>query len=363
VLNLPGTWVWDFWVADDGRRHHIFFLTAPRSLGGEHRRHRAARIGHAVSEDLAEWSVLDGPFGAGEPGTFDDTATWTGCVVRGDDGLWRMFYTGARFLSPAPSARHVETVGIAVSRDLLQWEKRPGPAVTADARWYETSGESSCPEEPGWRDPWVFADPDGHGWHMLVTATASHGPAGDRGVVGHAVSRDLETWEVGPPLSTPGAGFAHLEVMQVACVGGRWYLLFSCGGGRLAAERAKRFPHPGTWILPVADPRGPFDVAAAVPLTTEEFYSGRLVRARDGNWALMTFRNSIDGTPFPGFVTDPMPFVPDAAPPTGLASSTRRTGVPHRRRPAIQGHRSSRACADSVLAEASDVGCATGGEQ
>jgi beta-fructofuranosidase len=363
VLSLPGTWVWDFWLAHDGQRHHIFFLNAPRALGDADRRHRAARIGHAVSEDLVQWSVLRDPFIAGEPGAFDDTATWTGCVIQDEDGLWRMFYTGSRFLSPEPSTRHVETVGVAVSGDLLHWEKRSGPVVKADPRWYATLGESSGPDEAAWRDPWVFADPDGDGWHMLVTATANYGPVGDRGVVGHAVSRDLETWEVRRPLSAPGAGFAHLEVMQVACVNSRWYLLFSCDGRMLAPERAARFPHPGTWILPITGPRGPFDVAAAVPLTSQELYSGRLVRRRDGDWALMTFRNSTDGTPFPGFVTDPIPFAPDAsAPPIGLAGSTPAGAS------LIDVDRLSRATgrtapADSVLAEASDIGCATGGEQ
>ena len=37
-------------------------------------------------------------------------------------------------------------------------------------------------------------DPDGDGWHMLITARAAHGPVDDRGVVGHAWSADLRTW-------------------------------------------------------------------------------------------------------------------------------------------------------------------------
>ena len=27
-----------------------------------------------------------------------------------------------------------------------------------------------------WRDPWVFPDPAGDGWHMLITARAAAGP-------------------------------------------------------------------------------------------------------------------------------------------------------------------------------------------
>jgi hypothetical protein len=51
MLELPGSWMWDFWLADDGERYHLFFL--------------------------------------------DDTATWTGSVVRHPDGGWFMFSTDA----------------------------------------------------------------------------------------------------------------------------------------------------------------------------------------------------------------------------------------------------------------------------
>lgn len=67
MLSVPGSWVWDFWLADDGRQHHIFFLNAPKTLGDEQRRHRAARIGHAVSEDLVTWSLIEDVFDAGKP--------------------------------------------------------------------------------------------------------------------------------------------------------------------------------------------------------------------------------------------------------------------------------------------------------
>ena len=137
-----------------------------------------------------------------------------------------MFYTGSRFPS-ATAATNIETVGLATSTDLWSWTKQPGPIVTADARWYETLGTSSWPEE-AWRDPWVYADPDGEGWHMLITARANHGEDAGRGVIGHAVSRNLVDWQVRPPLSEPQAGFGHLEVPQVVTVDGQVFLLFCC---------------------------------------------------------------------------------------------------------------------------------------
>lgn len=308
MLTLPETWCWDFWVADDGEEFHLFFLHAPHSLGDPERRHRAARIGHVTSADLVDWTVRDAPvISPGETGAFDDTATWTGCVVQGEDGLWRMFYTGSRFLHPEPNYANIETVGVAVSRDLVKWEKRPGPITRADPRWYETyDGDPDGWKEEAWRDPWVFRDPEGNGWHMLVTARANHGALDDRGVIGHAWSADLESWEVRPPLSAPGAGFAHLEVPQVAEIDGQWYLLFSCGDDALSRENSARRHDTGTWVLPVADPTGPFEIGSAEPLTTSALYSGRLVRARSGAWLLLGF-DSAPGRAFPGTIADPVP--------------------------------------------------------
>jgi beta-fructofuranosidase len=56
--SLDDRWIWDFWLADDGERHHVFFLQAPRSLGDPDRRHDHATIGHAVSDDLVAWTLV-----------------------------------------------------------------------------------------------------------------------------------------------------------------------------------------------------------------------------------------------------------------------------------------------------------------
>ena len=57
-LLLPDAWTWDFWVADDGDRYHLFFLQAPNTLAHPDLRHHAASVGHAVSEDLHGWEVV-----------------------------------------------------------------------------------------------------------------------------------------------------------------------------------------------------------------------------------------------------------------------------------------------------------------
>ncbi len=343
MLRLPGHWVWDFWTADDGDLFHLFYLMAPTNLEDPRRRHRAARIGHSVSSDLSRWSEHDSPYEVGGGGAFDETATWTGCVVRGDDGQWRMFYTGARFLENEPGVMHTERVGLAVSADLEHWVKRPGSVAAADPRWYETIEDAASGEE-SWRDPWVFKDPSGHGWHMLLTARANVGPSTDRGVIGHAYSTDLETWEVRAPLSSPGSGFVHLEVPQVVQIGGQWILLFSCATDSLAPTSRHRDQDVGTWALPVDSPVGPFDITRARPITTSGLYSCRAVPDRSGGWVLLGFLNG-PNTSFPGVVTDPIPLdldpdgyprpapgphiigPADAIPPPSTLTPTPRTAV------------------------------------
>ncbi|GAA1996759.1 hypothetical protein GCM10009777_37180 [Microbacterium pumilum] len=303
TFSLDTHWVWDFWLADDGDLFHMFYLHAPKSLGDQHLRHRNAKIGHATSRDLRVWTDLGVVLEPGSEGSFDETATWTGSILRGPDGQWRMFYTGTRFLGP-DTHTNVETVGVAISTDLHTWTKAPGPITQADSRWYETLGDSGWPEE-AWRDPWVFADPDGNGWHMLVTARANEGDEIDRGVIGHATSHDLETWHVQPPLSLPGAGFAHLEVPQVTLIGDRTVLLFSCDSQTLAGTR--KGETGGIWVAELDSATALYPVGQATLLTDESLYSGRLVRDRTGEWVLLAFRNHTDNDEFVGMLSDPHP--------------------------------------------------------
>jgi len=295
-------WVWDFWLADDGDLFHLYYLHAPRALGDPELRHRNARIGHATSVDLRSWDDHGPVLGPGDPDGFDGSATWTGSVVRGDDGVWRMFYTGSRFLA-ADSIANVETIGVATSTDLHTWVKQPGPIAVADPRWYETLDAGTWREE-AWRDPWVFRVDDE--WRMLITARSADGDPVDRGVIGLATSPDLVTWTVQPPVSDPGAGFMHLEVPQHLRIDGRELLLFSCDSPHLAGARAAADGRGGIWVTD-APADAPYPVATARRLLDERYYSGRIVRDRAGRWMLLAFENvGLDGE-FVGRLSDPMP--------------------------------------------------------
>jgi len=309
TFSLPDSWVWDFWTAVDGATVHLFYLHAPTSLGDPDLRHRNAAIGHATSTDFVTWVDHGVVLEHGPDGSPDASATWTGSVLRDPAGLWRMYYTGSRFLAP-DDRTNVETVLMAVSDDLFSWTKVPSVAVPARHPWYETLADGTWHEE-AWRDPWIVPDPHGEGWHMLVTARARHVPDGvdprDRGVIGHVVSDDLTAWTTTEPLSAPGAGFAHLEVPQLATVDDRDVLLFSCDSAHLAG--ARRGDRGGIWALPVDAERlftTPVDVREAQLISGDDLYAGRIVHTPSGP-ALLGFENTGSAGEFVGRLADPRP--------------------------------------------------------
>lgn len=304
MFAIESDWVWDFWPVDDGQKYHLFFLHAPKSLGDPEARHYNASIGHAVSDDLVHWERHPDVLAKGQPGEADDLATWTGSVVRGDDGLWYLFYTSAT-LAPAGN---VQTISYATSADLETFEKQPGPVLRAAGPDYETLDEGAWHDE-AFRDPWVFRDPAGEGWHMLITARTPRGPADERGVVGYATSPDLRDWTLHPPLSEPGQGFGQLEVMETLRLDGQDYLIVNCLAGDMAADRR---PHTtgGTWLMPAASPLGPYDFDAGTLLTDNRFYVTRPIVERDsGRTLLMAFRNVDESGAFVGEITDPFELV------------------------------------------------------
>jgi beta-fructofuranosidase len=148
---------------------------------------------------------------------------------------------------------------------------------------------------------------------MLLTARAVDGAGNDDGVVGHARSRDLRTWEVGPPRSLPGAGFGELEVLQSKLIDGRAVLVFSCHPREMTAQRVAASGRYCTWSTPGASILGPWDVTRARPFTADpDLFAAPLIQRRDGSWVIMGFRNlesrGADGL----FIHDPIPVGLDA---------------------------------------------------
>ncbi len=300
MFSLPEAWVWDFWIVDDGTRYHLFFLYASRALKNPDARHYRASVGHAVSDDLTNWTRVTDALVRSDAPAADDLATWTGSIIKGPDGLWYLFYTGA---TAAPGGSNVQSICYATSPDLYEWTKG-GQILSADPQWYEKLSDGQWHDE-AFRDPWVFADPNGDGWHLLITARANHGPADDRGVVGHATSPDLVSWTLQPPLSEPGQGYGQLEVFETVRLEGRDYLVFNCLAGDLSAAHRATGTTGGVWLAPAESPLGPYDLAGAQQLTDDSQYVGRFVHDRSGHAVFLAFRNVGPDGGFVGSITDP----------------------------------------------------------
>lgn len=303
MLWLEDRWIWDFWLVEDGATHHLFFLHAPRALADPELRHWNVRIGHAVSSDLRRWEVLDDALAPAPGPAWDDLTTWTGSTVR-HAGRWWMFYTGT---SRAEDGK-VQRIGAAVSDDLHRW-RRVGdrPLIEADRRWYEKLDLDAWYEE-AWRDPWVLAD-DAGVFHAFVTARAASGDPGTRGVIGHAVSDDLLSWRVGPPVTEPGV-FGHLEIPQVVRIGGAHRLLFATppAPARVVGHRPAAGVG-GTHVLSGQGLAGPYQWTTHRLLdgdAARSRYGGRLVRTPDG-WALLAWLDRAGDGSFVGAIADPVP--------------------------------------------------------
>jgi beta-fructofuranosidase len=302
MFALPESWVWDFWFADDGDLYHLFFLHAPKALKDPEARHHRAAIGHAISTDLKNWTRVTDALVHGDAPAFDELATWTGSVTRHPDGTWYLFYTGARLVV----GQEQQSIGYATSTDLYDWTKQ-GQVAAADDRWYEKLADKGWVDE-AFRDPFVLPDPDGDGWHLLITARGRTGPTDNRGVVGHCWSPDLRTWEARPPLSEVGQGFGQLEVMHTVEVEGHTFLIFSCLGKDTSAEMQASGTPGGTWAAQAETVLGPYDLANSQLLADASVYVGRLIQLREtGEWKFLAFINQLPDGSFGGTITDPRP--------------------------------------------------------
>lgn len=307
ALRLPDKWVWDFWLAEHGDRHHVFYLQAPRSLGDSNLRHHHASIGHAVSSDLTRWSVLPDALQPGPPGSWDDLATWTGSVLA-HDGRWYMLYTGIN----RSERGLIQRIGLATSDDLSHWQKHgDNPVLEADPRWYELL-EPSRWRDQSWRDPWLFVDPGDGSIGCLLTARSRHGAPDGAGVIGRARTRDFVHWDVLPPVTTPGE-FAQVECPQLISCEGRSLILFSCLEEDHAPARVLRLGRrcqTGTYLYAAPELWGrytPSQGPIARPDGAEgPLYAGKIVATDAREWSFIAFRGAGDRA-FVGELTDPLP--------------------------------------------------------
>ncbi|WP_299284782.1 levansucrase [uncultured Tateyamaria sp.] len=309
VIALKDQFIWDSWYVRDGDVWHGYFLKAPRSIGDPELRHFNVSYGHATSTDLTNWTHLGTTFAPSTGPAWDDYTTWTGSTVRGDDGLWHLYYTGA---SKAEEGLY-QRIGHATSTDLHNWT-RVGDGLILDmtgpaADLYEKD-HAAIWHDRAMRDPWVMRDPDGPGWLMYFTARAAGvTEPNEGGCIGFATSPDGYEWRLQPPVFT--GGYGQLEVPQVFEVEGKWYCLFCTAAEHFSKDRAEATPGgpvSGNHYLIGDSPRGPWQVApdfldGDLPCRR---YAARIVDTGQG-LVILGFADRPDGVEFIGHVMDPEP--------------------------------------------------------
>lgn len=225
ILNYrpEGMLMWDAWYHNTGSEVHAFHLQrlAPGSQKTVYQEHA---VGHAVSEDMIHWKELPPAVYPGEPGSLDDREIFTGCTCE-KDGIYYLFYT----MKSSRENGNVQRIGLATSRDLLNWEKHPNnPVLTPDSRWYHTEEDPALYGLADCRDICIVKAPDQSGYYAFFVARVRTEEMAQGSVVALAYSEDLIHWEQYPPVFSSCGRYTIAEVPVVFPMDGKWYMLLLC---------------------------------------------------------------------------------------------------------------------------------------
>lgn len=307
MLQLNDKWVWDFWFAVEGANYHMFYLQADKALKNPDLRHWNVSIGHAVSKNLRDWTILPDAISPtqGDDEAADSYTTWTGCVIQ-HNHEWYMYYTGTQ----RSEKGLVQRVCLARSRDLLTWEKHDkNPIVELDNRWYDGLNLEYW-HDASWRDPWVFKDPIQDIYHMLVTCRVNRGEPDGRGAIGYASSKNALDWTVGDAFLAPG-WFGEMEVPQIEKIGSHYYVFCSVSARFHSVSHRSSGVEPQTGVkyfmsnslLTGYHTLGNGFLTKNKP---DGLYSGRVIKGTDGKWYLMAFKGNDEHGHFVGSIIDPI---------------------------------------------------------
>ena len=139
-----------------------------------------------------------------------DPALGTGCVLKDQEGMYHLFYTGHNDTGNGGMGK--ECIMHATSTDRVSWEKQPGDTFFSPDHY----------SKDDFRDPEVFWVGEEQRYWMLIAAREN--TLG--GVIAKYTSPDLKEWTFEGPLYAPQAQYM-LECPDLFRMGDTWYLTYS----------------------------------------------------------------------------------------------------------------------------------------
>ena len=191
------------YVTEDGMLELYYLYDTDHNGQGYHPIYRFSTDDLSGYEDdglMLEFGLMSDP----------DPALGTGSVMRDQEGLYHLFYTGHNDTGNGGQGK--ECVMHATSEDREHWTKR------SEDTFFSPDGYS----KDDFRDPEVFWVEEEQRYWMLVAARED----ALGGVVAKYTSEDLKAWTFEGPLFAPQAQYM-LECPDLVRIGDSWYLTYS----------------------------------------------------------------------------------------------------------------------------------------
>lgn len=190
-------------VTDDGTLELYYLYDTDHNGQGYHPIHKYSTTDLSGYEDhgmVLNYGLMSEP----------DPAIGTGSVMKDQDGLYHLFYTGHNDTGNGGLGK--ECVMHATSTDRENWTKHP------EDTFYSPENYS----KDDFRDPEVFwVEEEQCYWLLIAAREKSLG-----GVVAKYTSTDLKNWDYQGPIYAPMDQYM-LECPDVFCINGTYYLTYS----------------------------------------------------------------------------------------------------------------------------------------
>lgn len=232
--NTTG-WVGDIMPYYENGKFHIFFLHDAQIKPAGKGFHDIHKF---ISSDLTSFSYKGRMIGYGSEND-PDFATGTGSTIKIGDTYY-FYYTGHNGISGFLQDHPRESVLLAKSKDLKNWDKEEGFILTAPKGYYDFD----------FRDPHVFFNSEKNEYWMLVSTQTSARKA----VLLLFTTKDPRTneWEPQGPLYKD-EDYLMMECSDIFKMGDYWYLFFSENWGFKGTHYRIANSSSGPWIEPEND--------------------------------------------------------------------------------------------------------------